>query len=307
MGNIACFDIGGTFIKYGILDIEGNIIFKDKFPSPRENCKKQIPLEISKQINKMLNKYDIFAVGISTSGKVDSHNGEISFASENLPDYTGAKISRDIKILTGLDCFVENDANAAALGEYWKGAGKGIDNFVCVTLGTGIGAAIMINGKLYKGARGGSGEVGHMIINEGGEECNCGGKGCYERYASTSALVRTYEAIANLPRDTINGRDILDKVKDKDPLATEVYNEFLNHIATGLANITHILDPGLIIIGGGISEAGEMFFKGLNSVFAKVVMPCYSKHTRIVQAKLGNDAGLVGACYIVLSKLNNIK
>ncbi|WP_353097329.1 ROK family protein [Tissierella praeacuta] len=307
MKNIACFDIGGTFIKYGVLDMEGNIIFKHKFPSPVEECKKQIPLEISKRIKELLNKYDIFAVGISTAGKVDCDNGEVIFASENLPDYTGAKLSRDIKMLTGLDCFIENDVNAAALGEYWKGAGKDIDNFVCVTLGTGIGAAIIINGKLYKGIKDGSGELGHMIINEDGEDCNCGWKGCYERYASTAALVRSYETIANLPSGTVTGKDIIDKVRCKDQLATEVYNKFLNHVVTGIINITHILDPGLIVIGGGISESGNLFFQEVNNIFMKLVMPSYGEYTRIVQAKLGNDAGLVGACYTVLSKLNYIK
>ncbi len=304
MGNIACFDVGGTFIKYGILDIEGNILFKDKIPSPIEDCKKQIPLLISEQVNEMSNKYDIFAIGVSTAGKVDSHNGEIIFASNNLPNYTGAKISKDIKMLTGLDCFVENDVNAAAMGEYWKGAGKGIDNFVCITLGTGIGAAIIINGKLHKGVKEGAGELGHTIINEDGDSCSCGRKGCYERYASTSALVRKYEIIANLPMGAVTGKDILAKVKDKEQLATEIYNKFLNHIATGIVNITHILDPGLIVIGGGISEAGELFFQGLNDAFSKIVMPSYGEYTKIAQAKLGNDAGLVGACYTTLNKLN---
>lgn len=307
MKNIACFDIGGTFIKYGILDMEGNIIFKDKFSSPIEDCKNQVPMEISKIIEELSNKYDVFAVGISTAGKVDCANGEVIFASENLPDYTGAKLSRDIKMLTGLDCFIENDVNAAALGEYWKGAGKGIDNFVCITLGTGIGAAIIINGRLYKGVKDGSGELGHMIINEDGEDCNCGWKGCYERYASTSALVRSYEARANFPSGTVTGKDIIDKVRDKEQLASEIYNEFLNHVVTGIINITHMLDPGLIVIGGGISESGELFFQGVNNIFMKSVMPSYGEYTRIVQAELGNDAGLVGACYTVLTKLNYIR
>ncbi|MGF7060899.1 ROK family protein [Brassicibacter mesophilus] len=303
MRNIACFDVGGTFVKYGLLKENGNIIFKSKFPSPTENCKKNIPFKIVEQIERMSNKYSIDSVGISTTGKVDSKNGEIIFSSDNLPDYTGAKLSRDIEKLTGLDCSVENDVNAAALGESWKGAGKNVDTFVCITFGTGIGGAIIMDGELYKGIKNGAGEIGHMIINEGGERCSCGGSGCYERYASTAALVRQYESLAKLPRGSVNGKIIFDKVKNGDELALDIYNKFLSHIVTGLVNITHLLDPGLIVVGGGISEVGSPFFRRLNEMFAKKVMPSYGEHTEIVQADLGNDAGLVGACYIALSKL----
>ncbi|MBU5425562.1 ROK family protein [Tissierella pigra] len=307
MKNIACFDIGGTFIKYGILDINGSILFKEKFPSPKRDCKKEIPLEIGKKIEELKNDYTIQAIGISTAGKINSNKGEIIFASHNLPGYTGAKLSKDIKELTGLETFIENDVNAAALGEYWKGAGQGIENFVCMTIGTGIGSAIVIDGKLHRGVGEGSGELGHTIINEDGVNCNCGSNGCYERYASTSSLVREYERKANLLSGSITGKDIMNKVKDKEILAVEVYNKFLNHVVTGLVNITHILDLGLIIVGGGISESGDLFFEEINNIFSKKVMPSYSEYTKIVQAKLGNDAGLVGVCYSVLKKLNYIK
>ena len=306
MKYIGCFDIGGTFIKYGILDVNGKILFKDKFPSPKRDCKNEIPLEIARKIDELRSNYDIEAVGISTAGKIDSKKGEIIFASNNLPGYTGAKLSEDIGKLTGLETFIENDVNAAALGEYWKGAGKGIENFVCMTIGTGIGSAILINGKLHRGIGEGSGELGHTIINEAGEDCACGSNGCYERYASTSSLVRQYEKRAKFSSNSITGKDIIIRVKNREPLAVEVYNEFLSHVVTGLVNITHILDLGLIIIGGGISESGDLFFEEINNIFSKTVMPSYGEYTKIVQAKLGNDAGLVGACYTVLNKLNYI-
>lgn len=307
MKNMACFDIGGTFIKYGILDIDGKILFKDKFPSPKKDCGREIPLEISKKINELKNNYDILAIGISTAGKIDSDKGEIIFASNNLPDYTGTKLTKVIKELTGLDSFIENDVNAAAMGEYWKGAGKDIDSFICTTFGTGIGSAIVIDGKLHRGVGEGAGELGHTIINEEGEGCSCGSRGCYERYASTSSLVREYERRSDIPKGSITGKDIISRVKDRETLAVEVYNKFLNHVVTGLVNITHILDLGLIIVGGGISESGDLFFEEINSVFLKTVMPSYGEYTKIIQAKLGNDAGLVGACYTALKKLNYIK
>jgi glucokinase len=302
MRNIACFDVGGTFVKYGVVDENGDILFKSKFLSPKQNCKIKIPEMMISKIKEFQKEYSIHSVGISTAGKVDSEKGEIIFCSDNLPGYTGAKLSEEIKKFTGLDCFVENDVNAAALGESWQGAGKDRENFVCVTLGTGIGGAIIINGKLYKGVTGGSGEVGHIIINENGEECNCGSRGCYERYASTAALIRNYAVKAGISEETINGKDIFKKVKKGEELAVEVYKEFLSHIVTGLVNITHLFDPGLIVIGGGISEEGDCLLKDLNSLFKQKVMPSYEEHTEIVRAILGNDAGLIGACYIALDK-----
>ncbi len=300
MKTIACFDVGGTFIKYGVVNEEGDILFKSKFPSPKENCKVNIPKLISEKTKELQKEYDICCIGICTAGQVDSEKGEIVFATENLPGYTGAKIYEDLKRLTGLESYVENDVNAVGLGEMWKGAGKGKDTFVCMALGTGIGGAIIIDGKLYKGVYGGAGEVGHAITNEGGEPCNCGSKGCYERYASTSALIRQYAKRANIHEDSINGEELMNRVRNGEKLAVEVYNEFLKHVVAGLVTITHILDPGLIAIGGGISAQGKPFFDEINELFKKEAMPSYAERTKIVPAELKNDAGLIGACYAAI-------
>lgn len=298
MVNTACFDVGGTFIKYGVVQSDGRVVFKDKIPSPDNQCKEKIPEILIERTLQLRKDYGISSVGVSTAGQVDSEKGLILFASENLPDYTGTRLSYEIKRGTGMECYVENDVNAAALGELWMGAGAGADDFLCLTLGTGIGGAIIINRKLYKGIKGSAGEFGHIIINEDGRECNCGMKGCYERYASTAALIRTYaQAIGKSAKD-ISGEMIIEKVKSNDTIAKKVYNEFLDHVVTGLVNITHIFDTGLIIIGGGISSQGDQFFEEINKRFQKKAMPSYSEHTRIVQAKLVNDAGLIGACYI---------
>jgi glucokinase len=301
MRKVACFDIGGTFIKYGVVNEQGEILAKSKLNTPKNNCKEEIPKLIIKQINELNKYHNINSVGISTAGKVDSKNGEIIFASENLPGYTGTKLSKEVKIKTGLECFVENDVNSAALAESWKGAGKGVSTFVCITLGTGVGGAIIINDELYQGVMGGSGEVGHMIINESGDDCNCGSKGCFERYASTAALIRNYTLKSGLSEQSLSGKDIFNKIKNGDERAIESYKEFLNHIVTGLVNITHIFDPGLIVLGGGISDQGKPFLDDINELFKERVMPSYGEYTRIVQAQLGNDAGILGACYIALN------
>lgn len=301
MKKVVCFDVGGTFIKYGVVNEEGDILFKSKLHTPKENCKRTIPEIMIQKINGLKKEYNIYSVGISTAGKVDSERGEIIFASENLPKYTGAKLSQEVKNYTGLDCFVENDVNSAALAERWKGAAKGLSTFVCLTLGTGVGGAIVVNGKLYKGVMGGSGEIGHMIINEDGDNCNCGSKGCFERYASTAALIRSYSMISGIPEEKVSGEDIFMKIIAGDKQAINAYKKFLNHIVTGLISITHIFDPGLIVLGGGISAQGNSFFQDLNELFKRRVMPSYGEYTKIVKAELGNDAGLLGACYISLN------
>jgi glucokinase len=303
MKNIACFDVGGTFIKFAVINSNGEIIYKSKFPTPLANCKETIPLAIISQTKELLKKYTIQSVGISTAGVVDSENGEIISASGNLPGYTGARLAEIISTELTLKVFVENDVNSAALGEMWMGAAKGKNTFVCITLGTGIGGAIVINNRLYKGVGFGAGELGHMVINEDGEPCNCGSYGCYERYASTSAYIRMYTKAAKSQGtiiDTITGEEIMDKVAKKEELACKVYDEFMNHIVSGLISIAHILDPGFIIIGGGISAQGESFFAEINKRFKARAIPAYGRHTEIVQAKLQNDAGIYGACYIAL-------
>ncbi|WP_432402080.1 ROK family protein [Wukongibacter sp. M2B1] len=301
MKKVACFDVGGTFIKYGVVNEQGEILTKSKLHTPKKNCKKEIPEIIIQEIEKLKEYHNINSVGISTAGKVDSANGEIIFASENLPGYSGTKLSKEIRKNTGLECFVENDVNSVALAESWKGAGKGLSTFVCLTLGTGVGGAIIINNKLYKGVMGGAGEIGHMVINEKGDNCNCGSRGCFERYASTASLIRRYSMESGIPKEDLSGKDIFDRLENGDKQAVRVYKDFLNHIVTGLVNITHIFDPGLIVLGGGISAQGEPFFNDLNELFKSRVMPSYEEYTKIVQAQLGNDAGILGACYIALN------
>lgn len=298
MKNIACFDIGGTYIKYGVVQETGEILYKDKFKTPKNDCRNTVPYELANKIRELEENYTIDVVGISTTGKINSNKGEVIFSSENMPGYTGAKLSESLKKETGLDCYVENDVNAIALGELWQGAGRGKDNFCCIALGTGIGGAIVINRKLYKGFGEGAGEVGHMIINVNGEHCNCGNDGCYERYGSTSALIRNYAKIKN---NTLSGEEIMEHVKKGDSEAIKVYDDLLNNIVVGLVNVTHILDPGLIIIGGGISAQGKLFFDEINRKFLEKVMPSYGEYTKIVSAELENHAGLLGAGYVAMN------
>lgn len=304
MKNVVCFDVGGTFIKYAVINSEGEILCKNKFPTPNYNCRETIPENMIKKIKELRGSFALHSVGICTAGLVDSKDGVVIMAN-NFPGYSGARLSEAVKKETGLDTFVENDVNAAALGEMWKGAAKGHDTFVCIALGTGVGGAIVIERKVIKGVSGAAGEIGHIIIEEKGEKCGCGTIGCYERYASTSSFIRSYINKAlklgiEINENDIDGEFIMKLVNSGDKLASEEYNEFLEHIVTGIVCVTHLLDPGLIVVGGGISAQGQVFFEELNNRFRKRAMKDYSNHTNIVQAQLKNDAGIYGACYIAL-------
>lgn len=307
MKKVICFDVGGTSIKYAVINSSGKILFKEGFPTPKDNCGETIPSKIAEKINNLSKDFVISSVGISSAGIIDSEKGVIVRA-DNFQGYSGTHIREKLQLATGLDIFVENDVNAAALGEMWKGVAIGHENFVCITLGTGIGGALVINGKLVRGVSGGAGEIGHIILNENGETCACGSNGCYERYASTSSLIRSYikkSKEIGIEIEDINGEEIMKRVGNGEPLANEVLEEFMGHLINGIVNVTHLLDPGLIIVGGGISDQGEKFFDKLNKKFNEKVMKFYVGHTSIAQAKLKNDAGLYGACYSALNTTIN--
>lgn len=300
MKNVACFDIGGTFIKYGIVNENGNILYKNKLETPKSGCGYSIPIILSEKIDELSKIYNLECIGISTAGQVDSQKGEIIFASENIPNYTGTKLSEVMYRLTGLSCKVENDVNCAALGELWKGDIGSNNSLFFLTLGTGIGGAIIIDGKLYRGTLGSAGEIGHMIINENGNNCTCGGIGCLESYASVSALIKNYCIAANRSVDTVNGEKIMELVNAYDEVASSIYNKFIDQIVTGIINMTYLLDPGLVIIGGGISEQKSLI-TDINSIFKRRALYSYTNHTKIISSSLKNDAGLMGACYIGLN------
>jgi glucokinase len=307
MKNVVCFDVGGTFIKYAVINSAGEVLCKDKVPTPNHNCRVTIPENMIKIIKGLKEHYELSSVGICTAGLVDSKKGVVITA-YNFHEYSGARLSEYVKQGTELEVFIENDVNAAALGEMWMGAAKGSDTFVCIVLGTGVGGAVVIDRKVVKGVNGAAGEVGHMIVNEQGEECGCGTKGCYERYASTLAFIRSYIKMAKeqgirINEDEVNGEAIMKLVNDGDKLAVEVYNKFIDSIATGIVSVTHLLDPGLIVIGGGISSQGKAFFEELNNRFRKRVIKDYVNNTNIVQAQLENDAGILGACYMALKNI----
>lgn len=302
------FDIGGTFIKYAIIDNSGKIVIKAKVRTPGFPGRETIPKKIIDIYDDFKNKFKIDCIGISSAGIINVDTGVVEYAVENIPGYTGT----DFLATVGKQCkslvFVDNDVNSAAAGEMWLGSCKNLKNFLCITIGTGIGGAIVVNNQIYRGMNFSGGEIGHFIIMPDGERCNCGKYGCYERYASITALIRMYkeELIKKGLKadDEYNGEYIADLYNKGDEIAKIAYDKFLNYIAYGLANLVNILDPGTVIIGGGISAQGKIFLDEINKRLLKYTLESCTRNTEVKQATLLNDAGIIGAAFNAFKTFN---
>lgn len=284
---ILAFDIGGTEIKYGFCDDNFNLSEKNSIPTNAHEGGKRIVERII-EIIKNLGGAD--RIGISTAGQVDSVKGEIIFATETLPGYTGMKIKEIIEAETGIPTAVENDVNSAAMGEAAFGAAKGCPDFICLTYGTGIGGAIFLGGKLYSGSSFSAGEFGHIITHANGKECTCGGKGCYETYASARAL--TVLVKEKLGRD-MNGREIFAEFENTEIRA--IIDEWIDEIVIGLKSLIYIFNPPLVVLGGGIMNE-KYITDEINSRLSKELMGSFNT-VKIVKALMGNDANKLGAAY----------
>ncbi len=285
---ILAFDIGGTEIKYAFCDEKFNLSENKSMPTNAHEGGKKI-IERVVEIIKSCDGVD--RVGISTAGQVDSEKGEIIFATDSIPGYTGTKIKEIIESETGIPTAVENDVNSAAIGEAVFGAAKGYDSFICLTYGTGIGGAIFLNGKLYTGSSFSAGEFGHFVIHAGGKNCTCGGKGCYEAYASAAALVNT---VKEKTEKSMNGRDIFNNFEN--PEIRKIIDEWIDEIVIGLKGLIYIFNPPVIIVGGGIMSQ-QYISDRINIRLQNELMPSF-RNTKVVKAKMGNDANKLGAAYL---------
>ncbi len=286
---ILAFDIGGTFIKYGIVNDSFEFEEIHKIPT---DAHKGGQVLIEKVID-IIEQYDnIDRIGISTAGQVDSENGIVVYSTDNIPYYTGMTVKKLIENRTSIPTFVENDVNAAAIGEAVFGAAKNYDDFICLTYGTGIGGAIYLNGEIYKGSRSSAGELGHMIVHAGGKQCTCGGEGCYECYASANALLSAVNKIAPKPLD---GFQIFEKQNFEKPEIRSEIDKWIDEIILGLINIIYIFNPSLIVLGGGIMNEDYIIDLIDRKIYSKL-MDNY-KNVNIVRARNGNKSGLLGVAY----------
>ena len=303
-------DIGGTTVKLGLFDTDGNVSDKWEIPTRTENSGTNILPDIAKSIQdkmseKGIDKAEVAGVGVGAPGPVDGDG--IIHKAVNL-GWGELNLKKELTALLGGMC-VEggNDANVAALGEMWKGGGQGHKNLVAVTLGTGVGGGIIINGKIMTGATGSGGEIGHIHVEDNETEaCGCGNYGCLEEYASATGITRLanrkLEASGKasvLRQGEVSAKAVFDAVKAGDELAIEIAQQFGEYLGKGLAVIAGVINPEIFVIGGGVSKAGKVLFDYIRPSFEKTVFHgC--RDTGFALATLGNDAGIYGAARMIL-------
>lgn len=307
-------DLGGTNIAVGVVDENFNIVGRGKkktnCPRPADEICDDMAAAARMAIEDAgLTMDDIDTIGIGSPGSINPFTGVIAVSNnlrfENVP--MGAMLKERL----GRDVFIENDASAAAYGEFLAGAGVGTNSMVAVTLGTGVGGGVVIDGKLFSGANLAGGELGHTVIVYDGAQCTCGRKGCWEAYASATALIRLTKESMEANKDSkmwelcggkienASGRTAYDGMRAGDKAATEVVNKYQDFVACGVTNMVNIFQPEVLCIGGGISKEGDTLLKPIAEVVARDrFSKNVEKQTEIKIAKLGNDAGIIGAAYI---------
>ncbi|QDI92314.1 ROK family protein [Salicibibacter halophilus] len=294
------FDIGGTSIKYGILDEQGKLVYQSQTATSASEGGKRVLAQVKEIAQSLQVDYALEGIAVSTAGQVNNLEGTIVHATESIPGYTGVNVKKELEEALQLPVAVENDVNSAALGEYWRGAAQGIRHFLCMTLGTGIGGAIVMDGKVYTGASFSAGEFGHMTLYPDGKDCPCGDKGCYEMYASSQSLERR-------AKEYFGGggslRDLFVKAKNEKGTAEYVIDQWISGVALGIKTLVHIFNPPLIVIGGGVSEQGDYLLKKLRKSVNAQIMPSFQRTLQLKMAQNGNDANLQGAVYQLITAI----
>lgn len=302
-------DIGGTSVKLGFFDREGNLLDKWEIPTRTSDGGSRILPDVAESIQgkiaeKQISPEEIAGVGIGAPGPIDSKG--VVYKAVNL-GWNVFSIREKLKEYLKFPVMAGNDANVAALGEMWKGGGLGSSNLIMVTLGTGVGGGIIVDGKILTGFTGAGGEIGHIHVEDSETEvCGCGNKGCLEQYASATGIARlANRRLMKSDKDSIlrgqriSARTVFDAVKAKDELAMEVAEEFGRYLGNGLAAIACVVNPEVIVIGGGVSNAGEVLMDYICPYYEKNVFHG-SRDVKFSLATLGNDAGIYGAAKLVL-------
>lgn len=304
-------DIGGTTVKMGLFDEEGTVLEKWEIPTNTENHGSAVLPDIAAEIEaksaeKNIAKEDICGIGVGVPGPVDRHGNVLGCVNLGWKEFN---VEETLGEMTGLKVCAGNDANVAALGEMWKGGGKGHESIVMVTLGTGVGGGVIIDGHILAGANGAAGEIGHMPVNKHETECcGCGKKGCLEQYASATGIARmARQKLAQTECETmlreipdVTAKDVFDAAKNGDAVSLELVEELGERLGTALARIGAVCNPEAFVIGGGVSKAGTILTDVITKYYHEVAFHAMTD-TPIVLAELGNDAGIYGCVRMVLS------
>ncbi len=305
--NTIGIDVGGTKVLGGVVNERGEILASARRDTPREGGQ-ALTQAIADVANELNREFAAQSIGISAAGFISSDRQTI-LATPNIAGWNGVNLDRELTQILGKRIVLENDANAAAWGEFKFGAGRGRNDLMMLTLGTGVGGGLILGGTLFRGAFGIGAELGHIRIVPEGHLCGCGIRGCLEQYASGSALMRhTREAISASPDiarnllargdgtlEGIKGQHITDAARDGDPVALAAFNTMAGYLGAGLATLCAVIDPSCIVLGGGVIDAGEIFLKPTREAALRLI-PFSGKHPypEIIAAELGNNAGLVG-------------
>ncbi|BCP58377.1 ROK family glucokinase [Streptococcus parasuis] len=311
-------DLGGTTVKMAIVSLEGEILQQWSIATDISEEGSRIVPDIISSIQHRLELYgltteDFVGIGMGTPGTVDRKNGTVSGAF-NLNWKKQQPVRDQINKAFGLELYLDNDANVAALGEQWRGAGNNEPDVVFITLGTGVGGGIVANGQLLHGLLGSAGEIGHIGVDKDGFTCTCGNKGCLETVASATGIVKlarqmseSFAGNSQLKRDideglAVTSKDIFQTAEAGDPFGKRVVNQVCDYLGTAAGNIANILNPSSIILGGGVSAAGEFLRSQVETYFKVTAFPSMKETTKIKLATLGNDAGVLGAASLVIRK-----
>lgn len=288
--NILAIDIGGTMVKYGLISSDGEILSTDKIETEAEKGLENILNKID-NIFKKYKENNPIGVAVSGTGQINGIIGKVIGGNPIIPNWIGTNLVKILEEKYNLPAVLENDVNCVALGEKWIGAGKNLKNFICLTIGTGIGGGIILNNQLFRGENFVAGEFGHILIK----------KGEFEQFASTTALIRL---VKERTGKTLNGKEIFDLEKKEIVEYQEVVSEWIENLTDGLSSIVYCFNPANIILGGGVIGQGEALINRIKNSLFKKIGPQFKEKLNIIQAKLGNNAGMIGASYLLLEKIN---
>ena len=309
---VCAIDLGGTHLRAANIDRTGRINFRVRHQTPVTASPAKILDAIAAAVHQCKNDAELVgaslkAISLVIPGTVDAGTG-LAIKIPNVPCLDGFDLADALTRASHLRAVLENDANAAVLGEMWRGAGRGCSSIVCLTLGTGVGGGIVVDGKLWRGANHSAGEIGHMCLEPQGVGCACGSRGCLEVYASATGIVRmANEFLAGdsnsvlADNDQLTSESVYAAAMRGDELALRVFRSMGSYLGVGLANVINLLDPQIVIIGGGVASAWEIFAQPMRDAIAARTFSSLAT-TRIVRAECGDDAGLMGAAYLAFSR-----
>ena len=300
MKNIIAVDLGGTNLRLGLLDQSCKIRYKKVLSTKRFPRKEDLINTIVDSINKIIKdknikKACIQGIGLGLPGPIDAQKGIVHFF-PNIPGWKEVRLRAILEKRLGLPVYLDNDANLMALAEFYRGAAKGARNAVCLTLGTGVGGGIILDERLYRGSTFNAGEIGHIPINENGPLCNCGSRACIETYVGNMRIIREAEKIF---KRRISLEEVSALAKKGNKRALRLWQDAGRRLGIALSGVVNLLNPDIIVIGGGVAGAGAELFKNIRLAIRQRAMRVQAKHVKVRTAKLGSDAGLIGAGLLV--------